>query len=117
LTVNAAYDAYALGCAGAATLVVDAYGEEVTGDASCIMSLQGFEMETAYVLALANQEGVLAGDAAVDIMGYQIPMGFDGTLNNEGTLTGSFGGNVMGLLDLDGSLEATRVSRDTEFSE
>ncbi len=119
LTINAEMDSgqgtYAVGCAGSATLVVNATGEAVEGEAGCILSLQGQTIETYYVMDLENTEGDLQGNAAVDFWGFQIPMPFAGEASTEGHLTGGFASSIMGFVDLEGALEAERVSLDTVY--
>ena len=119
LTINATMDAgqgpLSVGCAGSATLVVNATGEEVEGEAGCILLLQGQTLETYYVLNVQNVDGSLEGSAAVDFWGFQIPMEFAGEASTEGTVTGGFAANIMGYLDLEGLLEADRVSLDTVY--
>jgi len=119
LTINATMDAgqgpLSVGCAGSATLVVNATGEEVEGQAGCILLLQGQTIETYYVLDVQNVDGSLEGSAAVDFWGFQIPMDFAGEASTEGTVTGGFASSIMGYLDLEGLLEAERISLDTVY--
>lgn len=50
LSIDAAgeYDGqtYEVGCSGALTMTVDAYGETATGEASCLLSLFGYDLDT-----------------------------------------------------------------------
>jgi hypothetical protein len=116
IAVNLAveYDgtSYAAGCGGAITLVVDAYGEMVEGDAGCLLSLLGYELDTAYIFELENDEGELTGTAALDLSFYQLDIEASGEIDDDGNLTMSFADDIYGLGDLDGSVEAARVSRD-----
>lgn len=112
LTVNLAYDKYAAGCAGGATLVVDAYGETVTGESACVLSLAGYELDTSWVFDYANTTGALDGTAGADLTWFTYDFDSTGTVTEEGELTGSWAGDVYGTLTVDGSFEATRVSRD-----
>jgi hypothetical protein len=117
LIVATEYDGYAFACSGAATLVVDPYGETVSGDTNChlLLSVSGFELELdlEYVSNIVNDQGVLGGDLAADIYGYEIPVDFEGTLSTSGELQGGFELDLLGLL-LTGDLAAVRISRDTE---
>ncbi len=106
---------FTVGCAGAATLVVDARGEAAEGEASCILSLQGQAIETFYVLELTNTEGVLAGSAAVDLGFWEVPMAFNGEASTDGKVTGNFEAAVPGFMDIAGGLDVTRVSLDTVY--
>jgi len=117
LTVSTEYDGYAFACSGGSTLVVDPYGVDVTGDANCLLllSYSGFELELdlAYVSNIENDMGVLGGDMAAEVYGYELPVDFEGTLTEDGELTGGFTTDLLGVI-LDGELSASRVSRDTE---
>ena len=106
---------FTVGCAGAATLVVDARGEGVQGEASCILSLQGQAIETFYILDLANTEGVVAGSAAVDLGFWEVPMDFNGEASTDGVVTGNFAATVLGYMDISGQLDVSRVSLDTVY--
>jgi len=121
LTINATMGSdqgdFSVGCAGAVTLVVNATGEQINGEAGCILSLQGQTIETNYVLDVYNADGSLEGSAAVDFWGWQIPMDFTGEANTAGTVTGGFASSIMGYLDLEGLLEAERISLDTVYPE
>ncbi|MFZ5480201.1 MAG: hypothetical protein ACOZNI_25785 [Myxococcota bacterium] len=103
---------YEVGCSGATTIVVDAYGETATGDAGCLLSLMGYELDTAYVLELENDDGELSGVAAVDLSFYQYDMETEGEVTEDGDLSGTFADDVFGYAQLDGTYTATRVSRD-----
>ncbi len=122
LSVNAAADyngtSYSAGCGGAITLVVDAYGEQVTGDAGCLISLLGYELDTAYVFELENDDGDVSGTAALDLSFYQLDIDAEGEIDGDGNLTLAFADDVYGYVSLDASVEATRVSRDiSEYAE
>ncbi len=111
---TAEYDgtAYSAGCSGAITLVVDAYGETAAGDAGCLLSLLGYELDTSYVFDLENDAGDLAGIAALDLSFYQLDIDATGAITDDGEATLSFAQDVYGFVYLDGSVEASRVSRD-----
>jgi hypothetical protein len=111
---TAEYDgtSYSAGCAGALTLVVDAYGETATGDAGCLLSLLGYDLDTAYVFDLLNDGGTLSGDAALDLSFYTLDIAATGEITEDGTATVDFSDDVYGFALLDGHVEVTRVSRD-----
>ncbi len=113
LQIDAAYDTYAVGCAGATTITVDAYGETVTGEASCLLSLNGYDLDTAYVLAYENDAGALTGSSAIDLGFYQYEIETEGTIDEDGNLTADFTTEISGLA-LTGTLTATRITRDLE---
>lgn len=81
------YSGYTLGCSGAATLMVDAYGETVSGDAACIVTLGSFDLDLTYNFDLSNDEGALAGIMNVELLGFiEIPVDIEGTVSEEGVL-------------------------------
>ena len=117
LTVSTEYDGYAFACSGATTLVVEPYGQDVSGDANCLLllSYSGYELELdlQYVSNIENDLGVLGGDMAAEVYGYELPVDFEGTLTEDGQLEGGFTTDLLGVI-LDGELSANRLSRDTE---
>ncbi|MDP2311237.1 MAG: hypothetical protein Q8P18_34775 [Pseudomonadota bacterium] len=111
---TAEYDgtAYTAGCSGAITLVVDSYGETVEGDAGCLLSLLGYDLDTAYIFDLANDGGTLSGDAALDLSFYQLDIAASGEITEEGAATVDFSDDVYGFALLDGHVDVTRLTRD-----
>jgi hypothetical protein len=116
LTVDVAADyngtTYAAGCSGAITLVVDVYGETATGDAGCLISLFGYDLDTTYVFDLENDDGSLSGTAGLDLSFYTLDIDTTGDISDDGVATLSFATDIYGYGDLTGEVEATRVSRD-----
>lgn len=112
LTVNVTYDTYTVGCSGAATLVVDAYGETITGDAGCVLSLQGYEVDSSFLFDLVNEDGTVSGVSGADLYITTYDFETAGSIDEDGTLQGSFAGDVYGFLYVEGGFEAERVSRD-----
>jgi hypothetical protein len=104
--------ALSLGCSGALTLVVDAEGRAATGDAGCLLSLLGFDLDTNYLFDLENDEGDLAGTASIDLQWFALPVNTEGSLTEEGELSGDFSADVAGFLAMEGRYEATRLTRD-----
>ena len=81
------YSGYTLGCSGAATLIVDAYGETVSGDAACIVTLGSFDLDLTYNFDLSNDEGALSGIMNVELLGFiEIPVDIEGTVSEDGVL-------------------------------
>ena len=87
-------------------------GETATGDAGCLLSLLGYDIDTAYDFALDNDAGALSGEAAIDLSFYSLPVATEGTLTEAGELEGTFGADVAGFVALDASYSATRITRD-----
>lgn len=113
---NIAVQGYAAGCGGAVTLVVDPYGQVATGDATCVVSLMGFEMQAAYVFDLDNANGTITGTTALDLFGWDgLAFPSTGQLEPEtGTLDLTFGVDpaVAQFIAVDGAVDADRVSRE-----
>lgn len=112
VTINVTYDTYQVGCSGASNLTIDPYGEVVEGAASCVISLQGYELDLALGIDAENDEsGKIEGDAAIDLFGYAFEMPLDGDVSEDGELTANF--ESTEYLELEGELSALRISRDT----
>lgn len=111
---NVTYDGYSMACAGTALIVVDAWGEEATGDATCVIAFNGYELEATYLFDLENDGGDLDGTVAIDIGGfYQVEFEGDGDLDgDEGLLDIAFEGDLADTMAIDGTVEAPRVSLD-----
>jgi hypothetical protein len=103
---------YSAGCAGALLLVVDAYGDTVTGDAGCLISLLGYELDMAYLFDLENDEGDLAGATALDLTWYQLDIDTVGSMTEDGAIEGTFTQDIFSVVQIDGEFDATRISRD-----
>jgi hypothetical protein len=99
-------------CSGAATLTIDASGELVDGSANCFLSIQGIDIDGEYIIGAENDRGDLEGDIALDLFGFEVPLGLNGEVSEEGELSGSFDGSVAGFADIEGELTLTRISRD-----
>lgn len=101
-----------LGCSGALTLVVAADGETAEGDAGCLLSLLGYDIDTAYIFELENDLGEISGTASIDLQFYALPVDTEGELTEDGELNGSFAADVAGFLAFAGEYQATRITRD-----
>lgn len=114
LSMTAAYDTYSVGCAGGATVVVDAAGEAVTGEATCLLSLQGFELDGSYVLDMENADGAVAGTVNLDLQWFQLPVDGTGTLDHDGNFTTDFTASFdLGApITITGHIDASRLTRD-----
>ncbi|GDX83545.1 hypothetical protein LBMAG42_53560 [Deltaproteobacteria bacterium] len=116
LAVTAAGDyngqTLSVGCSGALTMVVDAEGDVATGDAGCLLSLLGYDIDTAYIFDLENDDGDLAGTASIDLQFYELPVDTTGTITEDGELEGDFSAEVAGYLTMEASYAATRITRD-----
>ena len=101
-------------CVGAAIIQVDEYGEMATGDSACTLDLLGyatFEVDHGFEYELDDED--LDGNAFVNIpfVGFALPFGSDGFIE-DGEISTSWEGGVSGFLDLSGTLEVTRITRE-----
>jgi hypothetical protein len=109
LTINTD-QSFVVSCAGSATLSVDSYGEIAAGESSCILNLNGNDIDSSYQFDLILDESEITGEAIVDLWLIQQGFPFTGTVET-GTLTGNWSESVLGgYLDIAGELELERVS-------
>ncbi len=111
LQVDTEVSGYVVSCLGTATATVDPYGEEVTGEADCVIALSGYELPLVYTLEATNVAGEVSGDLSLDVYGFPVPAPFEGTLTEDGVLTGGFEVDVLGTI-FTGSVELEMLSRD-----
>ncbi len=104
---------YTATCIGAATLVVDAWGETAVGDSSCTTSLLGYDLTSDYSFDFAIDADQLDGEAILDLTWFESQFSATGTLG-DGDLQADWADTFMGFLDFAGSLDLTRISLDTE---
>jgi hypothetical protein len=100
-------------CIGAAIVVVDPEGEVATGESECIIALLGFNQNAVMNFDYELDRGDLSGESALDLWFIQYGFDTEGSVD-DGTLTSAWADNVFGLLDISGTLDLTRVTRDTE---
>jgi hypothetical protein len=109
------YDEFPLGCAGSALLVIDPYGQVLTGASDCVVSVGGNALDLSFLFDVEhNGDGELNGTVAADIFGwFQFDFDAEGGIDlPEENLNISFGGNPFGDLSIDGSVSADRISLD-----
>jgi len=112
---NVQYNEFPLGCAGSAILVIDPYGEVLTGSSDCVVSVGGNDMELAFVFDVEHDgEGKLEGNVAADLFGwFQVDFdAFGGIDLPEENLTVEFEGSPFGDMEIDGAVSADRISLD-----
>jgi hypothetical protein len=112
LQIDLTAQGYTTTCAGGLTLSVDAYGNAVTGDASCLLSFNGYDLDTSWVFDLANASGALTGASGADLVIFTYDFDTTGAMSEDGSVSGTFGDDVYGVVTVAGSFDATRVSRD-----
>jgi hypothetical protein len=108
---------YTVSCAGATTIVVDAEGQAAVGESSCLVSLMGYDMDLALSLDATNDEGDLDGEMAVSMVLFDVGIAATGSVSEDGALEMSFADDVYGYAQIAGSVDADRLSRDTELSD
>lgn len=113
VVVDLISDQLSTACSGAATLTIDATGEVVDGSANCFLSIQGIDIDGQYLIGAENDRGDMEGDIALDVFGFEVPLGLEGEVSEEGELSAGFVGNLAGFADIEGELNLTRISRDT----
>ncbi len=104
---------YTTTCIGAATMVVDAWGETAIGDSACTTSLLGYDLDSTYEFDFFIEDEELDGEAILDLVWFESQFSAVGTLG-DGELTATWEDNFLGFLDFAGELDLTRVSLDTE---
>ncbi len=106
---------YTASCIGSVTMIVDAEGETALGDSNCLLSLLGYELETAYEFDLELDDGEVSGDAIIDVFGWtELDLDAEGEVGG-GELGAEWEGSLMGFADLAGTMDTVRVSLDTEL--
>jgi len=101
-------------CIGAAIIIIDAYGEVAEGDSACTLDVLGyFSMEISHSFEYDIDGEAVDGNAFVNIpyLGFGLPFSSAGSLASGDLLTeweGSFGGYI----DLGGTLEVARLTRE-----
>lgn len=109
------YDEFPVGCAGSAILVIDPYGEVLTGNSDCVVSIGGNNLDLSFVFDVEHDgDGGLGGTVAADIFGwFQVDFDANGGIDlPEENLQVEFAGSPFGSLNIDGSVEAARISLD-----
>jgi hypothetical protein len=110
ITTGFTIQGFPVSCGGSATLVVEPYGENLAGTATCLAAVNGFEIPLEYTV-----EGTIAADEVdgmlqVRIIAFDLDLPAAGTIGN-GALEMAFEGDIFGTA-LTGGLRTERVSRD-----
>lgn len=112
-TADVLANGYTVTCSGAATLFVDKHGEKATGNAECVISLNGYDLPATFAFDLDNDDGDLSGVANIDLSFFSVPLEATGSLDRTtGVAEIAFGGDVYGFATVDGAVDADRVSLD-----
>ena len=97
-------------CVGGAVITVDALGETATGSSTCVLSLLGFNQEATHIFELSLSDGDLSGSARVDLGFVGVDFEAQGAVSG-GVLEAEWADNLYGFVELDGTLEVSRVTR------
>ena len=106
-------------CIGGATIVVDAYAETATGESTCTIDLLGYaEFDLRHEFEFELDEEEMSGEAliALELFGFDLPFATEGEIDS-GDILASWGGNMLGFADIDGTLEVGRVTRSVKLSD
>ena len=106
-------------CIGGATIIVDAYGETASGESTCTINLLSYaEFDLRHEFEFEIDEETIDGEAliAFELIGFDLPFASEGAIG-DGDLLATWGGNMLGLADIEGELDVGRVSRSVELSD
>lgn len=103
---------YTLSCIGSTTIIVDVYGEAATGASSCVVSLNGYDLDANQDFDLVVDSGDVEGEANLDLTLFTYGFDVSGDIG-DGELSATWSDDVYGYAAVEGELTATRVSRDT----
>lgn len=102
-------------CTGAAALVVGQQGVLGEGDGDCLVSILGIDVPMTWDFALENLDGVVGGDAGVDLLGffsYRVPA--TGILDPQGVgFDVTFEADIPLIGTISAFLAAPRISLET----
>ncbi len=103
-------------CIGAAIVTVNVYGEQATGDSTCIVSLLGFETQALHVFDFQVDDETVAGQVELDLSFFQIGFEVEGELQDE-VMSAVWATDYGGFLTVEGDMELERVTTDTTAAE
>jgi len=110
--IDGAYTEYAIGCSGPATIYIDAYGEESWGNASCLISLLGYDLDMVFDWEMELDGDTMEGSATVDFSGlFELPFDIDATINEDNVIDTEFDTD-LGDLTVAGGMTLSQISRD-----
>jgi hypothetical protein len=106
-------------CIGGATIIVDAYGETALGESTCTIDLLGyaeFDLRHEFDFELDQEE--MEGEAliAFDLIGFDLPFASEGAIG-DGDIYATWSGSMLGIADIEGTLEVGRVTRSVILSD
>jgi hypothetical protein len=110
ITTGFVLQGFPVSCGGSATLIVEPYGREATGKATCLASAGGFDIPLEYSVDVDVSPPQVDGVIQVRIIAFDLDFPAQGTLVAD-ELGLDFAGNVFGS-DFDGRIRTRRISRD-----
>lgn len=109
---NVTIQNFPVACAGSAVLIVEPYGEGITGSAECLAQAGTFEIPLDFSVDALNEDGSVEGNASATIIAFDVDFPASGGLDAQAeTLDLEFGGPVF-TSELNGSVSTDRISRD-----
>ena len=115
ISVSTETEEYQVGCGGGAIIVVEPTGEVGTGDAACLVSIQGMDIELLYNFNLELEDGgEVGGEVAAQVFTWEIPTDFAGSHEGE-ELTGEWSVEIGSYGELLGEISVERISRETSY--
>jgi len=97
-------------CAGALDFVVDMQGEVISGAGECSLNLLVLgSFDVSYDVVGDIEENDAAGNVSVDLGFFPLDLDWEGGFEDEDTLVGSFGGQIL-MFDMEGRIDAHRIS-------
>jgi hypothetical protein len=98
-------------CIGATVVEVGVEGEGGEGESTCIISLLGFDTELNHVFRLEFDGDDITGEAAIDLFGFELAFDAAGQIDGDQLEVG-WEGTLAGFADLAGTLTMEHISRD-----
>ena len=103
---------YTVSCIGSTLIVVEPEGETADGTSDCTISLLGYDTVLSQVFAFDLDDEDVSGEASLDFDWFAYDFSADGIVG-DGELSAEWGDDVFGFATVEGTLEATRISRET----
>jgi hypothetical protein len=110
ISANFTFQSFPVNCAGAATLIVDPYGRDVSGTATCLGQAGSLDLPIDFVIDADHESGPIDGVVKLRLFFFDIDFDAEGSLGSD-KLNMDFEGDIL-TSDLDGRIRTQRVSRD-----
>jgi len=113
VTVEYGGTPYTVSCIGATTITVNQEGDNATGTSTCTISLFGYDTDANQDIDLDVASGGLSGEVALDLSLFSYGFDASGSVA-DGELSATWSDDVYGYASVEGTLEATRLTRYVE---